>query len=108
MVRVSTIRTSSTPYQTFTSEAEVSDTLLSDLSDYNPLVPGHLGRSLLPEGSHSPGFEPVNHYEKSSVLLNRRPLMGELGGNNVYHMGTISRASKHSQNNSDKNQQVGH
>ena len=68
---------------------------------------GHLGRSLLSDDSHSPGFEPVNHYEKSSILLNRRAGPGGdmLGGaNTVYHMGTISRASK--MNNADKNQQV--
>ena len=67
-----------------------------------------MGRSLLSDESHSPGFEPVNHYEKSSILLNRRPaglVGGDMGGTNtVYHMGTISRASK--QNNADKNQQV--
>ena len=76
---------------------------------------GHLGRSLLPDDSLSQGFEPVNHYEKSNILLNRRGpgigLPGELvglgGANTVYHMGTISRASKqNSQNRDDKNQQV--
>ena len=78
-----------------------------------------MGRSLLSDDSHSPGFEPVNHYEKSSILLNRRPPgmgglvggdMGVVGGTNtVYHMGTISRAAvtkQNSQNNADKNQQV--
>ena len=83
---------------------------------------GHLGRGLLSDpASHGPGFDAgpgVNHYEKTSVLLNRhRPgagLGGEAGlvggANTVYHMGTISRAAvtkQNSQNNADKNQQVG-
>ena len=82
---------------------------------------GHLGRGLLSDpASHGPGFDAgpgVNHYEKTSVLLNRhRPgagLGGEAGlvggANTVYHMGTISRAAvtkQISQNNADKNQQV--
>lgn len=74
---------------------------------------GHLGRSLLPEDSSSPGIEPNNHFDKNSILLSRRAMPGlELGGaNTVYHMGTMSRASisKQSQRErerEEKNQQV--
>ena len=54
--------------------------------------------------SHDTDREPGYHYEKSNLLLNRRELAGLSGANTVYHMGTISRASKHQ---TDKNQQVG-
>ena len=54
--------------------------------------------------SHDTDREPGTHYEKSNLLLNRRAeMVGVTGANTVYHMGTLSRASKH---NSDKNQQV--
>ena len=71
---------------------------------------GHLGRSLLSDpDSHSPGLEPVNHYEKSGVLLARRGpgLVGAEPGSSVYHMGTISRAAIGKQNKQGENQQVG-
>ena len=79
---------------------------------------GHLGRSLLSDpDSHSPGLEPVNHYEKSGVLLTRRGpgaglpmsglVMGGDQGSSVYHMGTISRAAIGKQNKQGENQQVG-
>lgn len=55
--------------------------------------------------SHDTDREPGHHYEKSNLLLNRRAeMVGVTGANTVYHMGTISRASKH---HADKNQQVG-
>jgi len=77
---------------------------------------GGLNRSLLHEEQ---GQEP-SHYERGGLLLNRRgggglvgelvpvTAVGSLGGNTVYHMGTLSRASKNRDmaRESEKQQQV--
>jgi len=69
-----------------------------------------LGRGMLSDDPHTSGDrEQINHYEKG-IMLNKRgnfpsDIASTTGANTVYHMGTLSRASKNSQN-SDKNQQV--
>ena len=69
-----------------------------------------MGRGLLSDDIHAPSDrDQVNHYEKGMMLNKRGNFPSEIatttGANTVYHMGTLSRASKNSQN-SDKNQQV--
>ena len=70
-----------------------------------------IGRGLLSDDIHAPtDREQVNHYEKGGIMLNKRgnfpsEVATTTGANTVYHMGTLSRASKNSQN-SDKNNQV--
>lgn len=80
------------------------------------------GRGLLMGQTHDRGENHVNHYERGGLLLLNQDTQGRgklpdnfhgLGrepGNNqnpVYHMGTLSRASKlNSQNMAEKNQQV--
>ena len=71
---------------------------------HNCYSPGGLTRPPLVNNSGGFEREPGHHYEKSNLLLNRRgEMVGVTGANTVYHMGTISRASKQ---NTDKNQQV--
>lgn len=97
----------------FTSEEEVTQSKKSITSNkvkLNILGGYGLGRGMLSDDSHGPGDrEQVNHYEKG-IMLNKRgnfpsDIATTTGANTVYHMGTLSRASKNSQN-SDKNQQV--
>ena len=71
---------------------------------------GGWSRGVLSEEPHIPGDrDQTNHYEKG-ILLNKRgnfpsEIATTTGANTVYHMGTLSRASKNNQN-SEKNQQV--
>jgi len=72
----------------------------------------NFARGVAGEETQLGGDQPGNHYERGNLLLNRQPRNfqpGEVGvssgANTVYHMGTLSRASKNRESDREKNSQ---